>query len=199
MKQRTRFSGLVAFLCLMATTALAQSYTIRFVKGTDRIDRQDSRTVGNLGELVSRLSDCKHQLEKGRYVVGLTAFQNVVDRYDPAAKSLSLAQAAALQEYLTDVCCLNDSAPFDLSVDARTDLDNRVIVELRKQPTKTDRQSMYRHLRRRSRSCSERKKHRLRLRSGKRRKRWYRQKSRQHLRSPLQTRTVSCWVISDWE
>lgn len=124
MKQRTRFSGLVAFLCLMATTALAQSYTIRFVKGTDRIDRQDSRTVGNLGELVSRLSDCKHQLEKGRYVVGLTAFQNVVDRYDPAAKSLSLAQAAALQEYLTDVCCLNDSAPFDLSVDARTDLDN---------------------------------------------------------------------------
>ena len=141
MKQRTRFSGLVAFLCLMATTALAQSYTIRFVKGTDRIDRQDSRTVGNLGELVSRLSDCKHQLEKGRYVVGLTAFQNVVDRYDPAAKSLSLAQAAALQEYLTDVCCLNDSAPFDLSVDARTDLDNRVIVELRKQPAKTDRQS----------------------------------------------------------
>lgn len=142
MKQRTRFSGLVAFLCLMATTALAQSYTIRFIKGTDRIDRQDSRTVGNLGELVSRLSDCKHQLEKGRYVVGLTAFQNVVDRYDPAAKSLSLAQAAALQEYLTDVCCLNGSAPFDLSVDARTDLDNRVIVELRKQSVTTDRQSI---------------------------------------------------------
>ena len=125
MKQRTRFSGLVTLLWLMAVTALGQSYTIRFVKGTDRIDRQDSRTADNLGELVSRLSDCRHQLERGRYVVGLTALQNVVDRYDPAAKSLSQAQAVALREYLTETCCLDGAALFELSVDARTDLDSR--------------------------------------------------------------------------
>lgn len=142
MKQRTRFSGLVAVLWLMAATAFGQSYTIRFVKGTDRIDRRDARMVDNLGELVSRLSDCKHQLEKGRYVVELTALQNVVDRYDPAAKSLSQAQAVALREYLTETCPLNSAALFELSVDARTDLDNRVIVELKKQPVTTDLQSI---------------------------------------------------------
>lgn len=142
MKERTRFTGLVALLWLMAVTALGQSYTIRFVKGTDRIDRQDSRTADNLGELVSRLSDCRQQLERGRYVVGLTALQNVVDRYDPAAKSLSQAQAVALREYLTETCCLDGAALFEMSVDARTDLDNRVIVELKRQPVMTNQQSI---------------------------------------------------------
>lgn len=34
MKQRTRFSGLLAILCLLAFTAAGQSYTIHFIKGT---------------------------------------------------------------------------------------------------------------------------------------------------------------------
>lgn len=143
MKQRrTRFTGLLAVLWLVAITAMSQSYTIRFVKGTDRIDRQNVRTADNLDELVTRLSGCKKQLEGGGYVVSLTALQNVVDRYDPAARSLAQTQAVYLQEYLTEACCLDGAALFDIAVDTQTDLDNRVIVELKKQPAVTKRQSI---------------------------------------------------------
>lgn len=139
MKQRrTRFSGLVAVLWLVVITAMGQSYTIRFVKGTDRINRQHVRTADNLDELITRLSGCKKQLEGGGYVVSLTALQNVVDRYDPVAERLAQAQAVYLQEYLTEACCLDDAALFDIVVDARTDLDNRVIVEMKKQVVRTD-------------------------------------------------------------
>lgn len=143
MKQRrTRFSGLVAVLWLVAITAMGQSYTIRFVKGTDRIDRRNVRTADNLNELTTRLSGCKKQLEGGAYVISLTALQNVVDRYDPAARSMAQAQAVYLQEYLREACSLDGTALFDIAVDTQTDLDNRVIVELRKQPVVTDRPSI---------------------------------------------------------
>lgn len=140
MKQRTRFAGLLAILCLLAVTATGQSYTIHFIKGTERINHQRLQTANNLEELTTLLSDCRHQLTTGEYTVSLTALQSVSKRYDPAARELAMRQATFLQEYLTGSCCLDDPDLFELDVDARTDLDNRVIVELRKHPVVTDRQ-----------------------------------------------------------
>lgn len=140
MKLRTRFSGLLAILCLLTLTATGQSYTIHFIKGTERINHQRLQTANNLEELTTLLSDCRHQLATGKYTVSLTALQSVSKRYDPAARELAIRQATFLQEYLTGSCCLDDPDLFELDVDARTDLDNRVIVELRKHPSVTDRQ-----------------------------------------------------------
>lgn len=140
MKLRTRFSGLLVILCLLAVTATGQSYTIHFIKGTERINHQRLQTANNLEELTTLLSDCRHQLATGKYTVSLTALQSVSKRYDPAARELAIRQATFLQEYLTGSCCLDDPDLFELDVDARTDLDNRVIVELRKHPAVTDRQ-----------------------------------------------------------
>lgn len=134
MKHRTRFFGLLAVLCLLAVTATGQSYTIHFIKGTERINHQRLQTADNLEELTTRLSDCRHQLATGEYTVSLTALQSVSKRYDPAARELAIRQATFLQEYLTGSCCLDDPDLFQLDVDATTDLDNRVIVELRKHP-----------------------------------------------------------------
>ena len=142
MKLRTRFSGLLAILCLLTLTATGQSYTIHFIKGTERINHQRLQTANNLEELTTLLSDCRHQLATGKYTVSLTALQSVSKRYDPAARELAIRQATFLQEYLTGSCCLDDPDLFELDVDARTDLDNRVIVELRKHPSVTDRQSV---------------------------------------------------------
>lgn len=86
MKQRTRFSGLLAILCLLAFTAAGQSYTIHFIKGTERINHQRLQTANNLEELITLLSDCSHQLSTGEYTVSLTALQSVSKRYDPAAR-----------------------------------------------------------------------------------------------------------------
>ena len=141
MKQRTRFSGLLVILCLLALTATGQSYTIHFIKGTERINHQRLQTANNLEELITLLSDCRHQLATGEYTVSLTALQSVSRRYDPAARELAIRQATFLQEYLTGSCCLDDPDLFNIDVDARTDLDNRVIVELRKHPAATRRQS----------------------------------------------------------
>lgn len=141
MKQRTRFFGLLAVLCLLAVTATGQSYTIHFIKGSERINHQRLQTANNLEELTMLLSDCRHQLATGEYTVTLTALQSVSKRYDPAARELAIRQATFLQEYLTGSCCLDDPDLFDLDVDARTDLDNRVIVELKKRPAVTRRQS----------------------------------------------------------
>jgi len=140
MKQRTRFSGLLVILCLLALTATGQSYTIHFIKGTERINHQRLQTANNLEELITLLSDCRHQLATGEYTVSLTALQSVSRRYDPAARELAIRQATFLQEYLTGSCCLDDPDLFKIDVDARTDLDNRVIVELRKRRTITRRQ-----------------------------------------------------------
>lgn len=140
MKQRTRFSGLLVILCLLAITATGQSYTIHFIKGTERINHQRLQTANNLEELITLLSDCRHQLATGEYTVSLTALQSVSRRYDPAARELAIRQATFLQEYLTGSCCLDDPDLFKIDVDARTDLDNRVIVELRKRRTITRRQ-----------------------------------------------------------
>ena len=142
MKQRTRFSGLLAILCLLAFTAAGQSYTIHFIKGTEHINHQRLQTADNLEELITLLSDCRHQLATGEYTVSLTALQSVSKRYDPAARELAMRQATFLQEYLTGSCCLDDPDLFEIDVDARTDLDNRVIVELRKQPVVTQKQSV---------------------------------------------------------
>ena len=142
MKQRTRFSGLLAILCLLAFTAAGQSYTIHFIKGTERINHQRLQTANNLEELITLLSDCSHQLSTGEYTVSLTALQSVSKRYDSAARELAMRQATFLQEYLTGSCCLDDPDPFELDVDARTDLDNRVIVEVKKHPVVTKRQSV---------------------------------------------------------
>ena len=141
MKQRTRFSGLLVILCLLALTATGQSYTIHFIKGTERLNHQRLQTANNLEELITLLSDCRHQLATGEYTVSLTALQSVSKRYDPAARELAIRQATFLQEYLTGSCCLDDPDLFEIDVDARTDLDNRVIVELRKHPAITKRQS----------------------------------------------------------
>ena len=105
MKQRTRFSGLLAILCLLAFTAAGQSYTIHFIKGTERINHQRLQTANNLEELITLLSDCRHQLATGEYTVSLTALQSVSKRYDPAARELAMRQATFLQEYLTGSCC----------------------------------------------------------------------------------------------
>lgn len=142
MKQRTRFSGLLAILCLLAFTAAGQSYTIHFIKGTERINHQRLQTANNLEELITLLSDCRHQLSTGEYTVSLTALQSVSKRYDPAARELAMRQATFLQEYLTGSCCLDDPDLFEIDVDARTDLDNRVIVEVRKHRVVTKRQSV---------------------------------------------------------
>lgn len=142
MKQRTRFSGLLAILCLLAFTAAGQSYTIHFIKGTERINHQRLQTADNLEELITLLSDCRHQLATGEYTVSLTALQSVSKRYDPDARELAMRQATFLQEYLTGSCCLDDPDLFELDVDARTDLDNRVIVEVRKHPVVAKRQSV---------------------------------------------------------
>ena len=142
MKQRTRFSGLLAILCLLAVTAAGQSYTIHFIKGTERINHQRLQTANNLEELTVLLSDCRHQLATGEYTVSLTALQSVSKRYDPAARELAMSQATFLQEYLTGSCCLDDPDLFELDVDARTDLDNRVIVELWKHPVVAQKQSV---------------------------------------------------------
>ncbi len=139
MKQRTRFSGLLAILCLLAFTAAGQSYTIHFIKGTERINHQRLQTANNLEELITLLSDCSHQLSTGEYTVSLTALQSVSKRYDSAARELAMRQATFLQEYLTGSCCLDDPDLFELDVDARTDLDNRVIVEVKKHPVVTKR------------------------------------------------------------
>lgn len=141
MKHRTRFFGLLAVLCLLAVTATGQSYTIHFIKGTERINHQRLQTADNLEKLTMLLSDCRHQLATGEYTVSLTALQSVSKRYDPAARELAIRQATFLQEYLTGSCCLDDPDLFELDVDARTDLDNRVIVELKKRPVVTKRQS----------------------------------------------------------
>lgn len=141
MKHRTRFFGLLAVLCLLAVTATGQSYTIHFIKGTERINHQRLQTADNLEKLTMLLSDCRHQLATGEYTVTLTALQSVSKRYDPAARELAIRQATFLQEYLTGSCCLDDPDLFELDVDARTDLDNRVIVELKKRPVVTKRQS----------------------------------------------------------
>ena len=142
MKQRTRFSGLLAILCLLAFTAAGQSYTIHFIKGTERINHQRLQTADNLEELITLLSDCRHQLAMGEYTVSLTALQSVSKRYDPDARELAMRQATFLQEYLTGSCCLDDPDLFELDVDARTDLDNRVIVEVRKHPVVTEQQKV---------------------------------------------------------
>lgn len=141
MKQRTRFSGLLAILCLLAVTATGQSYTIHFIKGTERINHQRLQTADNLEELTTRLSDCRHQLATGEYTVSLIALQSVSRRYDPAARELAMRQATFLQEYLTGSCCLDDPDLFQLDVDVTTDLDNRVIVELKKHPVAASKQS----------------------------------------------------------
>lgn len=143
MKQRTRLSGLLAILCLLALTATGQSYTIHFIKGTERINHQRQQTANNLEELITQLSDCRHQLATGEYTVSLTALQSVSRRYDPAAHELAMQQATFLQEYLTGSCCLDAPDLFEIDIDARTDLDNRVIVELRKHPARTKRQSAW--------------------------------------------------------
>ena len=93
MKQRTRFSGLLAILCLLAFTAAGQSYTIHFIKGTERINHQRLQTANNLEELITLLSDCSHQLSTGEYTVSLTALQSVSKRYDSAARELAMRQA----------------------------------------------------------------------------------------------------------
>ncbi|KKB59405.1 DUF3575 domain-containing protein [Parabacteroides gordonii] len=142
MKQRTRFSGLLAILCLLAFTAAGQSYTIHFIKGTERINHQRLQTADNLEELITLLSDCRHQLSTDEYTVSLTALQSVSKRYDPAARELAMRQATFLQEYLTGSCCLDDPDLFELDVDTRTDLDNRVIVEVRKHPVVTEQQKV---------------------------------------------------------
>lgn len=142
MKQRTRFSGLLVILCLLALTATGQSYTIHFIRGTERINHQRLQTANNLEELITLLSDCRHQLATGEYTVSLTALQSVSKRYDPTARELAIRQATFLQEYLTGSCCLDDPDLFKIDADARTDLDNRVIVELRKHPAATRRQSV---------------------------------------------------------
>lgn len=134
MKHRTRFSGLLVILCLLAVTATGQSYTIHFIKGTERINHQRLQTADNLEELTMLLSDCRHQLATGEYTVSLTALQSVSRRYDPAARELAMRQATFLQEYLVGSCCLDDPDLFVLDVDARTDLDNRVIVEVKRHP-----------------------------------------------------------------
>lgn len=126
-KRRTRFLVLAAACCLLALAAQGQSYTIHFITGTARIDMANSRTADNLDELKYKLEDCSGQA----VAITLTALQNVVDRYDPDAKALALEQAVALQDYLagggtTGGCDFS----FDIQVDAKTDLDNRVIVEV---------------------------------------------------------------------
>lgn len=142
MKHRTRFSGLLAILCLLAFTAVGQSYTIHFIKGTERINHQRLQTANNLEELTMLLSDCRHQLAMGEYTVSLTALQSVSKRYDPAARELAIRQATFLQEYLAGSCCLDDPDLFELDVDARTDLDNRVIVEVKRHLVAAKRQSV---------------------------------------------------------
>ncbi|MEY8607809.1 DUF3575 domain-containing protein [Parabacteroides segnis] len=122
---------LLCLLLWMATamTAGAESYTVRFVKGTDRFN-WDMRTEKNLSELVYTLSRERKRVEEGRLEIRLVALQNVVDRYDPDAQDLARAQAQALQAYLAETCELDDRTRFVIHIDARTDLDNRVIVEL---------------------------------------------------------------------
>lgn len=142
MKQRTRFSGLLVILCLLAVAATGQSYTIHFIKGTERINYQRLQTANNLEELTVLLSDCRKQLATGEYTVSLTALQSVSNRNDPVARELAMRQATFLQEFLTGSCCLDDPDLFKLDVDARTDLDNRVIVELKKHSPVVDLQSI---------------------------------------------------------
>ena len=126
-KRRTRFLVSMATCCLMALAAQGQSYTIHFITGTARINLANSRTVDNLEELEYKLNGCKGQTA----VVTLTALQNVVDRYDPDAKALALEQAVALQDYLNGGAGSEGrSMSFDIQVDAQTDLENRVIVEV---------------------------------------------------------------------
>ena len=91
MKQRTRFSGLLAILCLLAFTAAGQSYTIHFIKGTERINHQRLQTANNLEELITLLSDCRHQLATGEYTVSLTALQSVSYRAVRQAEGYSRA------------------------------------------------------------------------------------------------------------
>ncbi len=133
MKLLTRHSGLWSLLCLLlwlaaGATAAGQSYTIRFVKGTERFDN-GNRTEINLSELVYALSGQRRQLEAGGLAVRLNALQNVADRFDPDARALAFAQAQALKYYLAETCGLAGNV-FDIHIDARTDLDNRVIVEV---------------------------------------------------------------------
>lgn len=130
MKRLTRLFGLLFTVWLLAASAAAQSYTIRFAAGTERIDRGRAGTGLRLDELTDRLSDCKPRLERGGLMVRLTALQNVVDRLDPEARAQALQQALALKEYLISACCLAETTVFDITVDAQTDLNNRVIAEV---------------------------------------------------------------------
>lgn len=109
---------------------VGQGYTIRFVAGTERIDRQRSGTGKNLDELANLLSECKPRLKQVHLAVRLTAFQNVSERLNPVAREQALLQARALKDYLEEACCLSANTVFDLSVDAHTDLNNRVIAEV---------------------------------------------------------------------
>ena len=108
MKQRTRFSGLLAILCLLAVTAAGQSYTIHFIKGTERINHQRLQTANNLEELTVLLSDCRHQLATGEYTVSLTALQSVSKRYDPAARELAKEYKAYVIKIDPDVPVENE-------------------------------------------------------------------------------------------
>lgn len=131
MKRQTRVLLLIFAFCLLTVPVIVgQGYTIRFVAGTERIDRQRSGTGKNLDELANLLSECKSRLEQGYLAVRLTAFQNVSERLNPVAREQALLQAQALKDYLEEACCLSANTVFDLFVDARTDLNNRVIAEV---------------------------------------------------------------------
>lgn len=139
MKRQTRVLLLIFALCLLTVPVIVgQGYTIRFVAGTERIDRQRSGTGKNLDELANLLSECRPRLEHGHLAVRLTALQSVSERLNPVASEQALLQALALKDYLEEACCLSANTVFDILVDAQTDLNNRVIAEVvTHQPART--------------------------------------------------------------
>lgn len=131
MKRQTRLLMLLfAFSLVVLPRAMGQSYTVRFAPGTERIDRGRGSTGRNLDELSTLISTNKPRLEGGVLAVRLTALQDVTERQSARSRELALQQALALKDYLEEACCLGEGTVFDIHVDARTDLNNRVIAEL---------------------------------------------------------------------
>lgn len=134
MKRQTTLLRISLLACLLLAVlpplaAWGQSYTVRFVKGTDRMDHSQ-RTQNALAELTRELTERKVYARSGTLKLTLTALQNVVDRYDQNARALAFAQAEMLQDYLTGMCGLGANTVFDIHINAQTDLDNRVIAEV---------------------------------------------------------------------
>lgn len=131
MTRQTRLLGLLFAVWMVAAVATAQSYTVRFAPGTERINRALAGTGKNLDELTDLLITYRPRLEQGTLAVRLTALQNVVDRFDEDARAQALQQAMALKRYLVSTCLLDETVVmFDIEVDARTDLYDRVIAEV---------------------------------------------------------------------